>query len=79
MRSVLFLGVVMRSLGMPMSLLTMVVGARGMLLGYIVLARFVMMGGLIMVMGGGVMAGRRLMVVFRRRVFALVGHVFSPG
>jgi hypothetical protein len=71
--------VFLRILGMPMSLLALLMSAGRMLLGFIVLARFMMVGGLIMMMGGGVVAGRRFMVVLRRRVFALVGHNCSPG
>ncbi len=62
-----------------MGLLAMVVGGSGVLLGFVVLADFVVVSRLVMVMGGGRVASRRLVMMLGRRMFSLISHNRSPG
>ena len=56
----------MGGLGVPIGILAMVLGRGGVLLGLIVLAQVVMMGGFAVMMGRGLMVrGGRLMVLAR--------------
>jgi hypothetical protein len=55
-------------------MLTVLVGARRVLLGVLMLAVGVMVGGLMMVVSSRVVSRRRLMVMLHRRVFAVFRH-----
>ena len=57
-----------------MSLLAVFVGRRGVLLRLVMLAVFVVVGGLQMVVGGGLVLGGGLVMVFSRSVLVLAGH-----
>jgi hypothetical protein len=69
----------MGRLRVPVSLLAMVVGGTGVLLGLVVLADFVMVGGLVVVVSGSSVMTRRLVMMLGRRMFSLVSHNRSPG
>lgn len=71
---VLLVGVAVRLGRMLVSLLTVLVRGRRVLFRLLVLSLFVMMSRLEMVMGGRVVFGGGLMMMFRRRMLGLVGH-----
>jgi hypothetical protein len=62
-----------------MTFLAVLVGSSGMLLGFVVLADFVVMSGLQVMVSGSTVTCRCFMMVLGRRMFALVGHNESPG
>jgi hypothetical protein len=64
---------------MAVRFLAMFVRGDGMLLGFVMLTRFVMVSCLIVMVGGRSVPSRRLVMMLRRGVFALVCHVRSPG
>jgi hypothetical protein len=61
---------------MPVGVLTMLVSRGRMLLGLFVLARSMVVGRLKVMVAGGVMAGRSLVVMVNRRMFVLFWHGF---
>jgi hypothetical protein len=68
------MGVAVGVLGMPVGVLTMLVSCGRVLLGLLVLAVSMVMGGLKVVVRGGVVTGRGLVMMLNRRVFVLFGH-----
>ena len=68
-----------RRLRVPVGLLAVQMGRRGVLLGFVVLAVLVVMGRLVMMVGGGGVAGGCLVMMLSRRVLSLFGHDFTPG
>jgi hypothetical protein len=52
----------------------MLMGGRGMLLGPVMLADFVVVGRLMVMMRGGAVTSRRVMMVRSRGVFAFICH-----
>jgi hypothetical protein len=64
----------MRRLRVAVSLFAMLMGGRGMLLGPVMLADFVVVGRLMVMMSGGAVTSRRVVMVRSRRVFAFICH-----
>jgi hypothetical protein len=67
-----------RGLRMPVAMLTVFVGRRGVLLGLVVLAERVVMGRLEVVVGGSLVMGGSLVVMLDGRVLLLTSHDASP-
>jgi hypothetical protein len=57
-----------------MGVLTVVVSRGRVLLGFLMLSMSMMVGGLQVMVGGGVMSGRSLVMMFNRCVFVLLWH-----
>jgi hypothetical protein len=64
----------MRSLRVTVSLFAMLMSGRSVLLGPVMLADFVVVGRLMVMMSGGAVTSRRVVMVRSRRVFAFFCH-----
>src|SRR5271165_1253533 len=74
------LGMLVRSRRVLVRMLAMLVSRIGVLLGLLVLAQIVMVGGLMMVMGGGVvMSGGLMMMLTGRMLWGLCHGVIPPN
>jgi hypothetical protein len=65
-------------LGMPVTMLAMLMSGLGVLFRLLVLAKIVKMGGLVMVVSCGVVMRGSLMMMFTCRMFRLCHLVFPP-
>jgi hypothetical protein len=61
-------------LGMPVGVLTMLTRCEGVFLGFLMLAMRMVVRGLKVMVRGGVMAGRGLVMMLNRRMFVWFGH-----